>query len=56
MHRVATTILSSALIVLGLTMFLTAVGRGGGPLATGVVLGVLFMIGGGLRLWAARQD
>jgi hypothetical protein len=53
-HRTATLVLSAALVVLGVLMAATAVAGGGGPLATGVVLGALFVAAGALRLWAAR--
>ena len=32
-----------------------ALGRGGGPLALGVVLGMLLTVIGALRLWFARD-
>jgi hypothetical protein len=35
-------------------MVVTALARGGGALALGVVLGALFALLGGARLWLAR--
>ena len=55
MHRAATLVLSLLLVGLGLAMVVTAVARGGGPLATGVVLGLLFAGAGAARLWLARE-
>lgn len=50
-HRGATRILSLAMIVLGLAMIVTTVSRGGGPLALGLVLGLLFIAAGLGRLY-----
>ena len=51
----AIVVLSAIIVVLGVVMVVSTVARGGGPLATGVVFGVLFVAGGGLRLWLARR-
>jgi hypothetical protein len=56
MHRSATLVLSAALLGLGLAMVVTTLARGGGPLAYGVVLGVLFTAAGAARFWIARRD
>lgn len=56
MHRSATLVLSVALLGLGLAMVVTTLARGGGPLAYGVVLGVLFTAAGAARFWIARRD
>jgi hypothetical protein len=50
----STRILSALLVLLGLAMVVAALARGGGPLALGVVLGVLFTLLGAGRLWLAR--
>lgn len=42
------------LVVMGAAMVVSSVARGGGPLALGVVLGVLFVILGAGRLRLAR--
>ena len=55
MHRTATRVLSSAMLVLGLAMIVVAVAAGGGPLARGVILGLLFVAVGAGRLWIAGR-
>ncbi len=56
MHRAylaSTRVLSALLVLLGVAMVVSALARGGGALALGVVLGtVLALIGAG-RLWLA---
>lgn len=46
--------LSVLLCVVGVAMLATTLARGGGPLALGVVIGVLFAALGAARLWLAR--
>ena len=55
LHRTSTRILSTVLLVLGVAMIVVTVASGGGPLATGVLLGLLFTAAGAGRLWVARQ-
>jgi hypothetical protein len=55
LHRTSTRILSTALLVLGLAMIAITVAGGGGPLAKGILLGLLFAAAGAGRLWVARQ-
>jgi hypothetical protein len=55
LHRTSTRILSTAMLVLGLAMIVVALAGGGGPLATGVIVGLLFAAAGAGRLWVARQ-
>jgi hypothetical protein len=43
-------VLAALLMVLGAAMVVSALARGGGPLALGVVLGVLFVVLGAARL------
>ena len=50
----ATRILSGLMVLIGLAMIISAVARGGGPLAYGVVLGILFVAVGAGRLWLSR--
>jgi hypothetical protein len=50
-HRGSTRLLSTIMVVLGVLMIVSTVARGGGPLALGVILGVLFVLGGGARLY-----
>jgi hypothetical protein len=54
-HRTATRVLSGAMLVLGLAMIVVAVAAGGGPLARGVILGLLFVAAGAGRLWVASR-
>jgi hypothetical protein len=50
----ATRILSGVIVLIGLAMIISAVAHGGGPLAYGVVLGILFVALGVGRLWVSR--
>jgi hypothetical protein len=50
-----TAVLSVITLLLGVAMIVVTLARGGGPLAIGLVLGVLFVIAGGGRLWAQRR-
>lgn len=54
-HGASTLVLNGALIVLGLVMLVLALARGGGPLALGTVVGVLFAALGAGRLWLALR-
>jgi hypothetical protein len=54
-HRNATKILSVAMLVIGLALVVRAVAGGGGPLAVGVVFGLLFIAAGAGRLWVASR-
>jgi uncharacterized membrane protein YqjE len=51
----ATHVLSAAIALLGLAMLVSTLARGGGPLASGVIFGVLFVLAGAGRLWAERR-
>jgi hypothetical protein len=51
----ATTVLSALMLGLGVAMIAITLSRGGGPLAIGIVFGVLFILAGGGRLWAQRR-
>ena len=50
-----TAILSGLMVLLGLAMIVQTLAGGGGPLAVGLVLGVLFVAAGAGRLWAERR-
>jgi hypothetical protein len=54
-HAAATKVLSLAMVALGGAMIVLAIAGGGGPLATGVLLGVLFCAAGVGRLYASRN-
>ena len=47
-------VLSGLVMLVGVAMVVSTVARGGGPLALGVVAGVLFVGLGAGRLWLAR--
>jgi hypothetical protein len=53
-YAASTRALSALMIVVGVAMIASAIGRGGGALALGVVLGVMFALIGAGRLWLAR--
>ena len=46
-------VLGAALCLIGVGMVVSTLARGGGPLALGVVLGVLFVLAGAGRLYLA---
>ena len=50
-HRRATLVMSALMLVLGLAIVVVTLANGGGPLALGIVLGVLFAAAGGGRLY-----
>jgi len=48
-YRASTRVIGIVTFLLGLTMITVTLARGGGPLAVGVVAGVLFVILGAVR-------
>ena len=54
-HRAASALLSAAMAVLGVAMVAITLARGGGPLATGVVVGLLFVAAGAGRLYLTMR-
>jgi hypothetical protein len=56
LHRGATRLTSVLLVVLGLLLVVSTLARGGGPLAVGLLLGVLLAGAGGARLYLSRED
>jgi hypothetical protein len=54
-HAVATRVLSVLMIVLGMAIGVSTIARGGGPLAVGILLGVLFVAAGAGRLYVERE-
>jgi multisubunit Na+/H+ antiporter MnhB subunit len=50
----STRVLSGLLMLVGVAMVVSALGRGGGALALGVVLGTMLALIGAGRLWLAR--
>ena len=55
-YRGGTLTLALLMVVIGLAMIGSTVSRGGGVLAVGVVLGVLFVAAGGARLYLLRRS
>lgn len=51
LHTSSTRVLSIAMIVLGLALIVRTLLAGGGALATGLVLGILFILAGAARLY-----
>jgi hypothetical protein len=54
-YTTSTRVLSALLMLLGVAMVVSALARGGGPLALGVVLGTMLALIGGGRLWLTRD-
>jgi hypothetical protein len=50
-----TVALSLAMVGLGIAMIAVTLSRGGGPVALGIVVGLLFIAAGGGRLWVQRN-
>jgi hypothetical protein len=53
-YATSTRVLSGIIMLLGVTMIVSALARGGGVLALGVVLGTMLALLGAGRLWLAR--
>jgi hypothetical protein len=56
LHRASTRVLSSLMVLVGLGLVVSTLARGGGPLAVGLVVGVLFCAVGAGRLWLDRGE
>ena len=50
-----TTVLPVLMLLVGLAILVRTIAEGGGPLATGIVLGVLFCAAGAGRLYVERR-
>jgi formate hydrogenlyase subunit 3/multisubunit Na+/H+ antiporter MnhD subunit len=50
-----TALLSALMVVIGLAMIVRTLAFGGGPLAVGLLMGLLFVAAGAGRLWAERR-
>ena len=50
-----TAVLSGVMILIGVAMVVRTIAAGGGALAVGIVLGLLFIAAGAGRLWAERR-
>jgi hypothetical protein len=51
LHGASTLVLSAAMVLIGIAMLVVTLSHGGGPLALGVLLGLLFAVSGAGRLW-----
>ena len=54
-RRSATTFLSALMVVLGVAIIGRTVAAGGSPISVGLLLGVLFVLAGGGRLYLAER-
>jgi hypothetical protein len=50
-----TAVLSGLMVVIGLAMIVRTLSSGGGPLALGILMGLLFVAAGAGRLWVERR-
>jgi hypothetical protein len=50
-----TVLLSGLIVLIGLAMIVRTLASGGGPLAMGLLMGLLFVAAGAGRLWAERR-
>ena len=53
-HRGATRVMSTVMVAIGVAMIVATLVRGGGALAVGLILGILFVAAGAGRLYVAR--
>ncbi len=50
-----TLVLSGLMVVLGVAILVRTLAAGGGPLAAGILFGLLFVAAGAGRLWVERR-
>lgn len=55
LQRRATVVLSGLMLVLGIAIIVRTVAAGGSPISIGLLLGVLFVLAGGGRLYLATR-
>jgi hypothetical protein len=48
-------VLPALMVIIGIAILVRTIFAGGGPIATGVLLGVLFCAAGAGRLWVERR-
>ena len=48
--------MSAVMVLIGVVLLISTLAHGGGPLAIGVLLGVLFVAAGAGRLYLARGE
>lgn len=56
LHRASTRVLSIAMVVIGIALVVRTLAAGGGAVALGVILGVLFVAAGGARLYLQTRQ
>lgn len=54
-YRASTRVIGVVMCMLGLAMIATSVARGGGPLAVGVIVGLMFLVLGVVRYTHASR-
>lgn len=52
----ATQVLSAAMVLIGVALLVRTLAAGGGPVALGVLVGLLFVAAGAGRLWLERRS
>jgi hypothetical protein len=55
MRSATTQVLSAAMLVIGVAIIVRTIAEGGGPLALGLLVGILFVAAGVGRLYVERQ-
>jgi hypothetical protein len=50
-----TAVMPALMALVGLAIIVRTLAEGGGPVALGLVIGVLFVVAGGLRLYAEHR-
>lgn len=55
LQRRTTAVMSTLMLVLGVAIIVRTVAGGGSPVSIGLLLGVLFVLAGGGRLYLARR-
>ena len=55
-YRIATRVFSVTITGFGLAMVVVTLARGGGPVALGVIFGLLFVGIGAARLWVSTRS
>ena len=54
-HSAGTQVLSALMVGIGIAIVVRTIAEGGGALAVGILLGILFVLAGAGRLWTARR-
>jgi hypothetical protein len=55
-HRNATSAMSAIMVAIGIAIIVRTIIAGGGALATGILIGVLFIAAGSLRLYVQSRQ